>query len=54
MSTYRLDLSWDGGGYSGWQRQPNACTIQETVEQALQAIFPAETILLHGAGRTDR
>ena len=53
MSTFRMDLAWDGGGYSGWQRQPNACTIQETVEQALQVIFPNETIVLQGAGRTD-
>lgn len=53
MSTFRLDLAWDGANYSGWQRQPNARTVQETVEQALQTIFPSESIVLHGAGRTD-
>ena len=53
MPTFRMDLTWDGGEYSGWQRQPNTRTIQETVEQALQIIFPNETIVLQGAGRTD-
>ena len=53
MPTFRLDLAWDGGNYSGWQRQPNAHTIQETVERALKVIFPGEDIALNAAGRTD-
>lgn len=53
MSTYRFDLAWDGTHYCGWQRQPNALSIQETVERALQTIFPNEAIVVQGAGRTD-
>ena len=53
MSTYRFNLAWDGTQYCGWQRQPNANSIQETVERALQAIFPNERIVVQGAGRTD-
>lgn len=53
MPTYRLDLAFDGAGYCGWQRQPNQRSIQETVEQCLQQLFPQEQIVLQGAGRTD-
>ena len=53
MTTYRLDLSWDGTAYCGWQRQPNHLSIQECVENALHRIFPRESIVVHGAGRTD-
>lgn len=53
MNTYRLDLAWDGTNYCGWQRQPNALSIQEVVEEALQSIFPGENITVLAAGRTD-
>ena len=53
MPTYRLDLSWDGTRYCGWQSQPNVLSIQEAVERALQIIFPNERIVVQGAGRTD-
>ena len=38
MTTFKLVLEYDGTHYAGWQRQPNAPTVQETVEQALSAI----------------
>ena len=53
MTTYRLDLSWDGTAYCGWQRQPSHLSIQECVERALRCIFPTESIVVHAAGRTD-
>ncbi len=55
MPCYRIDLSWDGTRYCGWQRQPQPenLSIQEAVEQALQIIFPFEQIVVQGAGRTD-
>jgi len=53
MPSYKLDLSWDGTNYCGWQFQPNALSIQEVVEKALSKIFPNEQIALIGAGRTD-
>jgi len=48
----RLIIAYDGSNYSGWQRQKNDRTIQETLETALSTIT-RETVILHGAGRTD-
>jgi tRNA pseudouridine38-40 synthase len=50
----RLDLAYDGSGFSGWARQPSLRTVQDTVETALARVLrlPA-TPLLTVAGRTD-
>ncbi|MCL7487676.1 MAG: tRNA pseudouridine(38-40) synthase TruA [Desulfobulbaceae bacterium] len=48
----RLLIAYDGSGYSGWQRQQNAPTIQGTIEDRL-AVMTTSGITLHGAGRTD-
>lgn len=48
----RLLIAYDGGAYSGWQRQQNAPTIQGTIEDRL-AVITGNNITLHGAGRTD-
>lgn len=47
-----LTLQYLGTRYGGWQRQINAPSIQQTVEEALEKLFSA-SIRLHGAGRTD-
>jgi len=49
---YFLHIAYDGTGYSGWQRQPNALTVQEVVEKALGTILRRE-VDITGAGRTD-
>lgn len=49
---YFIQLAYDGSGFSGWQIQPNALTIQECLEQALQLIS-GYTAGLTGCGRTD-
>jgi len=49
---YRIDIEYDGTRYSGWQKQPNAPTIQEEIEKALAVIFKTE-IPITGSGRTD-
>jgi len=48
----RLDLSYDGTNFSGWGRQPDRRTVQQTVEEAISTVaqHKAETIV---AGRTD-
>lgn len=52
--THRLILSYDGRAYAGWQRQQNAVTVQQRVEEALAEIFDLEgRMVIHGAGRTD-
>ena len=49
---YRMDLSYDGAPYCGWQIQPGSPSVQETVEQALGTLL-REAIGVVGAGRTD-
>jgi tRNA pseudouridine38-40 synthase len=48
----RLLLEYDGTRYHGWQRQAEALTIQQTIEEAL-ARLTREPITLIGSGRTD-
>ena len=52
MPTVKLVLEYDGTCYSGWQRQPNHPTIQETIERAIHQVSQA-TVSVIGAGRTD-
>jgi tRNA pseudouridine38-40 synthase len=47
-----LELAYNGKAYHGWQYQPNAPTVQETLEKALFTILRKETPVV-GAGRTD-
>jgi tRNA pseudouridine38-40 synthase len=48
----RLLLEYDGTCYHGWQRQADAVTIQQAIEEAL-ARLTREKITLIGSGRTD-
>jgi tRNA pseudouridine38-40 synthase len=52
VSRHFLYLSYDGGAYCGWQRQPNGVSVQQKVEEALSTIFRLPTPIV-GAGRTD-
>lgn len=49
---YFMRLSYCGANYHGWQSQPNAVSVQSTVEDALSTIM-REPIKITGAGRTD-
>lgn len=52
MNRYQIQLSYLGTRYFGWQRQPNAISVQEEIEKALSTIL-REEITVVGAGRTD-
>jgi len=52
MYVYKLKIAYDGSGFSGWQVQPNAVTIQETIQNALFTLLQ-EKVSLIGSGRTD-
>lgn len=49
---YFIYLQYDGTNYHGWQTQPNAVSVQETIEKKLSLLLRRE-ILIVGAGRTD-
>tara|TARA_R110001632_G_scaffold145740_2_gene262643 strand:- start:426 stop:1226 length:801 start_codon:yes stop_codon:yes gene_type:complete len=49
---YFIELSYFGKPYNGWQKQPNAPTVQQTIEEALSTIL-REPLTIMGAGRTD-
>lgn len=49
---YFLKLSYNGMNFHGWQSQPNAVSVQETIEKALSTIL-RQPISITGAGRTD-
>lgn len=47
-----LKLSYRGAGFCGWQRQPNAPSVQQTLEEALHTVL-RRPVAITGAGRTD-
>ncbi len=47
-----LILSYLGSRYHGWQRQKNAASIQQTIEEAIEKTC-GQRVALSGAGRTD-
>jgi tRNA pseudouridine38-40 synthase len=54
MIRVRIDLGYDGSGFSGWARQPGRRTVQQTLEDALGMVLRLpEAPQLTVAGRTD-
>lgn len=47
-----IKFQYNGTHYHGWQSQPNASSVQETLTKALSTVLNQE-ITLMGAGRTD-
>jgi tRNA pseudouridine38-40 synthase len=45
-------LAYDGSRYHGWQRQNNALTLQETIEEKIEMMV-CEPVRLIASGRTD-
>lgn len=52
MPRYKLVIEYDGTPFSGWQRQLNGPSVQQSVEEAIEA-FCGHPVRLHCAGRTD-
>lgn len=52
MRRIRLELSYDGTAYSGWQVQPGQTTVQGELQRVLTRIEEAP-VTVHGSGRTD-
>lgn len=49
---YFIKLAYNGTQYHGWQYQPNASSVQETINKAVSTLLNTE-INIMGAGRTD-
>ncbi len=52
MARFFVRLSYKGTNFHGWQIQPNAVTVQETLEKVFSLILQEE-IKIVGCGRTD-
>ena len=52
MPRYKLIIEYDVSGFSGWQRQENAPSVQQAIEEAILPIT-GEAAFIQGAGRTD-
>ena len=52
MKRLLLTLRYDGTAYHGWQVQPNAVTVQETLQNAIEAVTGVRAGVI-GCSRTD-
>jgi tRNA pseudouridine38-40 synthase len=52
VTAVRLDIEYEGGGFSGWAAQPGLRTVQGELEAALATVL-REPVQLTVAGRTD-
>ncbi len=52
VARYFIEMAYNGECFHGWQKQPNAVTVQETMEQAMTTLFQ-RPVMVVGAGRTD-
>ena len=52
MTRFRLTVEYDGGPFMGWQRQDHGPSVQQAIEEAVEAVT-GERVTLHAAGRTD-
>ncbi len=49
---YFSELAYRGTNYKGWQRQPNASSVQQAIEEAMATVL-GSAIEVVGCGRTD-
>lgn len=52
VARFFIEMAFNGEAFHGWQKQRNAVTIQQNLEQALTTLFQ-QPIDVTGAGRTD-
>ena len=53
MPNFKLDISFDGTNYFGWQIQKNKRTVQGDITDAFRKVIKNEKYNLIGSGRTD-
>lgn len=52
MPRYFAEIQYNGTNFHGWQRQPNAISVQEVIEDNLNKLLQNKTSIV-GCGRTD-
>lgn len=52
MRNVRALIAYDGSKFFGWQRQEGFESVQQALEESLEALLGAH-VVVHGAGRTD-
>jgi len=52
MTRFALTLEYDGGPFMGLQRQAHGPSVQQSIEDAVEAVT-GEAVTMHAAGRTD-
>jgi tRNA pseudouridine38-40 synthase len=52
MRNILLTIEYDGTNYHGWQRQKNAVSVQQLIEESIQRVT-GDRVKLIGSGRTD-
>lgn len=50
---YKMTLAYDGHFFHGFQSQPQARTVQGTIEAALKKMTKGQRVIVEGSGRTD-
>jgi tRNA pseudouridine38-40 synthase len=50
---YAFEVAYRGESFHGWQIQPNAASVQETIERELSKLLSNEAVSIVGCGRTD-
>ena len=53
MTNFKLDISYDGTDFFGWQIQKDKRTVQGDILNAFKIILSDENFNLIGSGRTD-
>ena len=52
LRNVRIEVSYDGSLFYGWQRQDGFVSVQAAIEDALAGLLDT-IVVIHGAGRTD-
>ena len=52
LRNIRIEVSYDGSAFYGWQRQDGFASVQAAIEDALAELLDT-VVVIHGAGRTD-
>ena len=53
MKRYFFEIEYKGKNFFGWQKQPDECSVQETIEESLMKLNSNKSVTIVGCGRTD-